>query len=262
LIKVLKARIKKIYLYRHTLWDMAIKKLKAKYADSILGIALAVLNPLLMMLAISFVFTSILKMEMKGFPAFVLAGIFPWMFFTAALSESVSSFMEHQNILRQFNLPREIIPLSCVLSNFINFLIGWIFICPIFIFLNPKIIPVLPLLCIVLITNFLFVCGLGMVVSIANVFFRDIGQLLGVFLTFWFWITPIFYSAEMVPSGFKWVANINPVTSYVVFYRDIVFYGFCPGPSVFTAVFLWAFVSLTLGWLVLVNCESQLLRRI
>ncbi|MEW6096379.1 MAG: hypothetical protein AB1567_07635 [bacterium] len=78
---MLKERIKKIYFYRHTLWSMAISQLKSKYAGSLLGIFWAIINPLLIMLAITFVFTAIFKIEIGNFHLFVLSGILPWMFF-------------------------------------------------------------------------------------------------------------------------------------------------------------------------------------
>ncbi|MBN1914020.1 MAG: ABC transporter permease [Candidatus Omnitrophica bacterium] len=259
---MLKPRIKKIYSYRHTLWDMAVKQLKAKYIGSILGIFWAVINPLLMMSAISFVFTAVFKIQIKNFPLFALAGIFPWMFFSSALSEATFSILGQQSILRQFNLPREIIPLSSILANFFNFLIGWIIIYPLFLFFNPKIIVMLPLLIIALLLNFFFVCGLGLLFSVLNVFWRDIGQLLGILLIFWFWVTPIFYSLDMIPLKFRWVCNFNPLTAYIVYYREVIFTGSPPSLSMFLAIFFWALVSLIIGLSVFSSLESKLLKEV
>ncbi len=259
---MLKGRIKKIYLYRHALWDTAIKQLKAKYASSILGISWAVVNPLLIMLAITFVFTIIFKTEIKNFSLFILSGVFPWMFFSNALSEATFSILNQQNMLHQFNLPREIIPLSSVLSNFLNFLIGWIIIYPLFLFFNPKIVFLLPFLIICILSNLIFVSGLGLISSVLNVFFRDIGHLLGTLLMFWFWITPIFYSIDMIPVRFYWVYNFNPMVLYITYYQEVLFRGYAPSLSIFIGIFFWAFMSLILGLLVFSNLESKLLKRI
>lgn len=241
---------------------MAIKQLKVKYAGSILGISWAIINPILIMSAITFVFTAVFKIEIKNFPLFALAGIFPWMFFSGALSEATCSILNQQSILHQFNLPREILPLSSILSNFLNFLIGWVIIYPLFFFFNPRIITLLPLLIVVLLLNFFFVSGLGLILSILNVFFRDIGQLLGVLLMFWFWITPVFYSVDMVPVKFHWVCNFNPMTPYIIYYREVVFRGSLPNFSIFIGIFIWAFISLILGLLIFSTFESKLLKRI
>lgn len=259
---MLKEGIKNIYLYRHTLWNTAIKQLKARYAGSILGIWLAIINPLLIMLAITFVFTIVFKLEIKNFPFFVLSGIFPWMFFANALSEATSSILNQENILRQFNLPRAIIPLSSILSNFLNFLIGWCLIYPLFLFFNLKIIWLFPLLILILLFNLLFVCGLSLILSVLNVFFRDIGQLLGVLLMFWFWITPIFYSIDMIPSRFRWVCNFNPMAPFIVSYRDVIFKGNIPNAAIFIGIFIWTALSLISGLIFFSYSESKLLKRI
>ncbi len=241
---------------------MAVAQLKTKYSGSLLGISWAVINPLLIMLAVTFVFRLVFKIEINNFPLFALAGIFPWMFFSAALNEVAFSILGQQGLLRQFNLPREIIPLSSVLANFLNFLIGWILMYPLFLFFNHRVISFLPLLCVVMLLNLLFICGLGLIISVLNVFFHDIGHLLGVLLMFWFWVTPIFYSAEMVPQGFRWILDLNPMAIYVVCYREVVFYGRMPGLSLFTAAAGWAVISAISGLLVFSKLENKLLKHI
>lgn len=257
---MLRERLKKIYFFRKTLWDIAVKELKAKYAGSILGISWAVINPLLIMSAVTFIFTNIFKVEMKGFFLFVLSGIFPWFFFCNTLSDVTNSFLNKKSILHQFNLPREIIPLGSILSNFLNFLIGWLIIYPLFLFFNPKIVLLSPLLLIALLLSLLFISGLGLIFSVANIFYRDIGQLLGVLLMFWFWITPVFYSVDMVPVKFRWIYDFNPVTPYIIYYREILFAGRIPELSVFIAIFLWAFISAISGLMVFSRLESKLLK--
>ncbi|MBU1727297.1 MAG: ABC transporter permease [Candidatus Omnitrophica bacterium] len=257
-----KDRLRKIYLYRNALWHMALKNLKSKYSSSVLGLYWAIINPLLIMLAVSFVFSIIFKTEINKFPFFVLSGIFPWLFFSTAISESTASILNQQGILRQFNLPKEIIPLSTVLSNFLNFLIGWIVIYPLFVFLNPGIISMFPWLIIILILNLIFICGLSLILSILNVLFRDIGQLLGFVLMLWVWVTPIFYSVDMVPQEFKWVCGINPLTPFIVYYREIIFFGKAPSLFLVFSVSILSISSLLAGLMVFSRLESNLLKRI
>ncbi|MBN3037904.1 MAG: ABC transporter permease [Candidatus Omnitrophica bacterium] len=255
-------RIKSLYAYRHSLWDLAVKQFKSRYANSLLGIWLAIVNPLLIMLAVTFVFSVIFKIEIEDFPFFALAGIFPWMFFSGALSEATNSILNQKSMLRQFNLPGEIIPISSILSNFLNFLVGWCLIYPVFLFFNPKIIKLFPFVVVLFLLHFLFICGLGLIFSCLNVFFRDIGLLLGVFLMFWFWVTPIFYSIEMVPGDFRWICNINPMTPFIVFYRDVFFQGNIPPPLIWNAVWIWTVLSLILGFSLFAKFEARLLKEI
>jgi len=251
-----------IYALRCMLWDLSVKQLKAKYASSLLGIFWALLNPLLIVAAVVFVFNAVFKIEIANFPFFALSGIFPWMFFSAALNEATSSIINQQNILRQFNLPSAIVPLSSVLSNFLNFLLGLSIIYPLFYLINPNIILLLPFLVLVLLLNLIFTFGLGMLLAASNVFFRDVSRVLEVILMFWFWVTPVFYSVEMVPAKLCWVSNINPMTPFILGFRKLIFDGRLPEAGVWAGVLLWALISVVTGGFVFSRLEPKLLKRL
>jgi len=240
---------------------MAICQLKTKYSQSLLGLAWAVINPFLIMLAVTFVFVCVFKTDIKNFPQFVLAGIFPWFFFSNSVSEAAFSVLSQKNVLRQFNLPAEIIPLASVLGNFFNFLIGWIFIYPLFLWFKPQSIMLLPFLVVGLFLTLIFVAGAGLMISILNVYFRDIGQLLSVILMFWFWITPVFYSVEMVPLNFRWICHFNPMTQFIVFYRGILFENRVLLPEL-VSIAGTAFITLLTGWFTFVSLKQNILKKI
>jgi len=241
---------------------MAVKQFKAKYASSVLGIFWVIINPLLMMLAITFVFTVVFKTEIKDFALFVLSGILPWMFFSGALSEATPSLSTQKSVLHQFSLPKEIIPLSIALSYLMNFLMSWIIVYPVFLFQKPGIIAVAVLLPVIFLLTYIFTSGVSLLFSVINVIFRDLEHLTGTLLMFWFWVTPIFYPVEMVPGNLRWVFNFNPFSAFVLFYRDIIFYCRIPKLSTFLEVIIWAFLSLLLGILVSTWFESSALKRI
>ncbi|MDD5115940.1 MAG: ABC transporter permease [Candidatus Omnitrophica bacterium] len=255
-------KIKRVYFFRRTLWNMSIKQFKAKYAGSVLGIFWVAINPFLLMLAISFVFVAVLKTEGKDFSLFVLSGIIPWMFFSGALSEATPSLLAQKNILHQFSLPKEIIPLSVVLSYSLNFIISWLIIFPLFFFRNPASLAMFFLFPLIFILTCIFVCGLSLLFSVTNVIFHDLEHLIGTLLMFWFWVTPIFYSEEMIPLGLRWVLQVNPVSAFVSFYRDIIFYCKIPELSTFLAAAAWACFSLLAGVLVSIRLEPKALKNI
>ena len=254
--------IKAIFEQRHILKDMVVKEQKAKYTGSILGLAWAIIIPILIMAVISFVFGIVLKMEIERFPLFVLSAILPWMFFAAALSNATNSILNQKHLLRQFTFNIEILPLSSILADLLNFLLGWIVIIPIFLFFKLKVVYLLPSLCIIVFLHLLFTIGLGIALSILNVFFRDIGQLLGIALMFWFWITPIFYSVDIIPLSYRWIYNFNPITPYIVSYRDILFEANLPHFYTLLKGFLWAIFSLTFGFIITITLKTRLLKRI
>lgn len=257
-----KQRIKKIFFYRRVLWEMTVKQLKLKYSGSRLGIWWAVITPLILAVSINFIFTKTFKINIPNYTLFVLSGIIPWLFFSNTLSEATNSFIANASTLRQAILPREFIPISCVLANFLNFFIGFLILFPLFIILNFKVIMVLGFLAFVLIFHLIFIMGLSLLFSCLNVFSRDVSHLLSIGLMIWFWITPIFYSIEMVPFPYRWICLLNPASYYVILYRRILFQAEIPLFSVLSLSLLISLISLFMGYYVFLKKEAELLKRI
>jgi len=259
---MLKERIKKIYLSRHVLWDMAMVQLKAKYAGSKLGIWWAVVIPLMLTASINFVFSMVFKIEIKNYTLFVLAGIIPWFFSMNALTEATNSFIINSFILKQSASPREFIPMSSILANLLNFLIGLVFLLPLFIIFNFRVTGLLPSLVSVIILNFIFIIGLGILFSCVNVFFRDLTHFMSIGFMVWFWITPVFYSLDMIPFPFRWICLLNPMTHYIILYQDVLFHVKAPSLISLLVVFLISLISILVGYSVFLKKEPLLLKRI
>ena len=255
-------KVKESYLHRHILWEMALKQFKAKHAGSMIGVWVAIVNPILIVIAITFVFTVVFKVNIEKFAFFAFSGIFPWVFFSTAVGEASSSLVSHQSLFSQYVFPREFIPLSVVLANFINFLVGWVVVYPLFCAINLTIIQLSPLLLVVLVFNFFLAAGFGLILAVLNVFFRELQQLIGVVFMLWFWLTPIFYSLEMVPKKFLWISWVNPLTHYMIFYRDILFRGKVPSVTVFAMIVFFGVGSLFLGVFFFEKNENNLLKRL
>ncbi|MDD5119808.1 MAG: ABC transporter permease [Candidatus Omnitrophica bacterium] len=255
-------RIKNIYYFRHILFDMAINQLKAKYAGSRFGIWWAVIVPLLLALSINFVFQVISKIAIPNYAFFVLSGIMPWLFFTGALTEVNNSFIASASILKQSRCPHEFIPLSLILANLLNFLIGFIFILPLFMVIKPAILLVVAYLFLIILLETFFIIGLGLIFATLNVFFRDLSHFLSIGFTVWFWITPIFYSLDMIDLSYRWVCFLNPMSYFVSSYQSILFEAKAPLPAALWAMFVIAAVSCLAGYLIFIKNEPELLKRI
>lgn len=255
-------RIKKIYIFRHALWDMALRQLKLKYAGSKLGIWWAIVTPLILALSINFIFTTVFKVDTPHYTLFILAGIIPWLFFTNTLTEVTNSFIVNASVLKQSLLPREFIPLSNILANLLNFLIGLIILLPLFIILNFRVIGLLSLLLPIIILHFLFIFGLGLLFSIGNVFFRDLSHFLSIAFMVWFWITPIFYFLDSLPFPFRWLCLFNPMSYYIILYQNILFEAKIPSVLIISVTFLISIASFLTGYTIFVKKEPLLLKRI
>lgn len=257
---MLEEKIRRLYLCRRPLWDMAVSQLKAKYAGSYLGIWWAVFTPLLLAASINFVFGKVFKVGINNYTLYVLAGIIPWLFSTNALLEATNSFSAKAAVFKQAILPAELIPLSSILANFLNFLIGFIFLLPVFIIVNFQVVKFTPFLFIVLLLHFLFVLGLGFLFSLANVFFRDFTHFLSIFIMIWFWITPIFYSADMLPWPFRLVCLLNPMSYYVMLYQHVLFQAKMPSPAILSVSSLLSILFFLAGYLTFAKNEPRLLK--
>lgn len=255
-------RLKKLISQRLVIKGLVVKNLKDKYVGSSLGIFWSILNPLLIMLVITFIFTNIMKTEVKNYPLAVLATLLPWFFFVNSLTEASSSLRDKSGILNQFIMPPESIPISLVLANFINFLFGFIVLLPVFIIFNPGIIKYLPFLPIILVLHFAFTLGISLTFSVIAVYFKDLQQLLNVGLMFMFWITPVFYTLEMIPEAYRWIIRLNPVTGYSTLYRVLLYQGASGGAGIWLEVMVFSIISLTIGYFLFIKNESAVLKYI
>jgi ABC-type polysaccharide/polyol phosphate export permease len=215
-----------------------------------------------MTLCINFVFVSAFKVEIPHYTFFILCAIFPWFFISQAISEAANVFIANKNILRQGVFPQELVLLSSVIANFINFIFGFSIIVPFFLLINKFLILLLPFLIILLLLNLIFILGLSFIFAVVNTFLRDVYYFLPVGLMFWFWITPVFYSENMFNSAYRWVCLINPLTYYISAYRKILYFGGGLTIKDISVLFLVSLITLILGYILYLKNEAEILKKI
>ncbi len=225
---IIKDRIIKALQMKAVLKKMVVKKFRAKYSRAIFGIWWAVATPLILAFSINIIFTHVFEVKIPNFTLFVLSGIIPWLFFSNTINEVTTSFTADSAILRQSIFPREFIPASCIFVNSLSFIIGVILLLPFFFIANPQMIKALPFLTLVFLLHLLFLLGLGMIFSTLNAFSDDLMHFLSFGLMLWFWVTPIFYSPQMLKFPYRWFCLLNPLTYYVMLYRQVLYEGNIP----------------------------------
>ncbi len=254
--------IKKIYHCRGALWDMALKNFKAKYSGSVLGIWWAVVNPFILALSINFVFVNVFCVDVDNFTMLVFAGIIPWLFFANTLFDVSNSFIDHSQVLHQTILPREIIPISCIVSNMLTFFANFFILLLFSLLLKWQIIWLSPFLLIALLIFFLFIIGLGLFLSVLNVFFKDLTHFLSVGIMIWFWATPVFYSLDMVRMPYRWICLANPVTYFVVLFKSILARGVLPPLEIIGGALFFSIIFFVGGANFFIKYEDKLLKKI
>lgn len=214
---------KNLYNYRELLKTNVKKEIRGKYKNSFLGVLWSFLNPLLQIVVYAIVFQMILKNPQEDYAIFICCGLIPWTFFSSAITRSAFTMVENGNILKKVYFPREILPISIVTSEAVNFLISTIIIIAFVIFGGLGISKYVVFYPLVLLAQYLLLIAISFIISSISVYIRDLQHLIGVALQLLFYATPIVYSADTIPSEFQWVLNINPMTYIINAYRDIFY---------------------------------------
>ena len=218
--------VRKLHLQRGLIRSFVVRDLRARYIGSFMGFFWSVIHPIVLLVSYSFVFSVIFRMEPSpdsgttNFPLFLFCSILPWLFFQDVLQRSSTVVIDSANLVTKTIFPTEILPLTVLLAGVVNHLIGFAILLAVLLFTFGKVsvfILVVPAYFVVLA---LFTLGLSWLVAGLNVFVRDTSQILSVILTFWFWFTPIFYSADRFPQNLAFLVRWNPLAHVVAGYRD------------------------------------------
>jgi len=218
------SNIKTLFSYRELLFSLTKKELKVKYRGSALGFFWSLLNPILTMLVYSFVFSIVLRAGIKEFAIFLICALLPFNFLSNSVNYGASSIIGNSNLVNKIYFPREIIPLSIVFTNLINFFFELAALFIVLGIMGYKFYMYLYLLPIIIFIQFFLVVGMTLLVSALNVFFRDLQHLITIIMMVWFFGTPIIYPLSMVPERFQYIIKINPMTIYAAYYRNIFYY--------------------------------------
>ncbi len=227
--------------------SLILKDFRIRYRNMSLGLMWSLLNPLIMMGVLTFIFTKIFPNPNKQFPAFVLCGIVPFNFFTIAWGSGTSSIVDNASLVKRIPIPREIVPVAAVLSNCIHLVIqiGLLLVCALMFggTLNIQWLW-LPLLWFL---EIVFVCGLSLMTASINVYIRDTRYVVESINTVMFWLVPIFYGFEVIPRQFVEFYQFNPVAALVLCLRHILLHATAPPVATIIKLGVVAFATLAFG---------------
>lgn len=255
-----------LWHYREFVRNMVIRDLKVRYRNSILGILWSLFNPLLMMVVFTTVFTVMTPYsDVKKFPVFVLCGILPWNFFSSSVIGAIRSIVDNASLVKKVYFPREVLPISIVLANLINFLVALTVLFVLMLVFQIPLTKWVLLLPLVILVQLIFTLGFSLIMATANVFYRDTQIIMEVLMLAWFFVTPVFYSGSILPRNyeiwegmsldvFRWVNILNPMASIIANYR-VILYGVGEGgapPDIyfFGRTFLTSVIILVIGALI------------
>jgi len=242
--------LKTFWKYKELLKELVSRDLKVKYRRSALGYIWSVLNPLLMMIVISVVFSHMFRFDIENYTIYLLTGQLIYNFFSEATNLSMTSILWSGSLIRKVHLPKYIFPLSRTLSAFVNLLFSLAAIIIMLIITQTKITPVILLFPLPLFYLLLLCIGIGLILSVVAVYFRDMLHLYSVFLTALMYLTPIFYPVSSLPDYAVNILHFNPLFHIVNMFRDIVLYGNVPTLRANIICLSMGIISIVIGLLI------------
>lgn len=243
--------------------NMVVQDLRVRYQRSFLGFLWTLINPILMMATLTLVFSQVLKdPNPKIFAIYLFAGQTPWIMFGTAVNECALSIVGNEGLIRKIYLPKLIFPLARVLINVTTFVLSLVALYILAYFFGARFSSSMILLPVVTVLFATFALGLGLVLAVANTFYRDIGHLIGVVLQAWYFATPIIWGRTDLSPALYNRCLMNPAYPFIRIYQSIIYAGEWPTSGLFLAATFLATVSLGIGYVTFKLHENKLVFRL
>ena len=240
-----------LYEYREMIFSLVRRDLKGRYKGSVLGFFWTFLNPLLQLCVYTLVFSVIMRNNIEQYYLYLFIALIPWIFFSTCVSGGAGCIWAQQDMVKKIYFPREVLPVSYVTSQFVNMLLCFIVIFLVLLFsgrrLNFGAWLFLPLIMVV---EYILSLGAAFISSAVTVYVRDVEYILGIVTMAWQFLTPIMYSLEQVPAKMLPIFYLNPMTSIIIAYRDILYYGQYPKLETLIQALFFGLALLVIGLLV------------
>ena len=261
------------------LWNLTQREVRGKYKRTALGQLWSLANPIAAIIVYTFIFSVVFQVPaqvgessgLDNYALWLVCGLLPWLFFQSTITQGVRSIIDNANLVQKVYFPRLVLPVSLTGAALVNWSFEMAVLVVALSIVGAFVLPWLPLVIVFMVLLALFAAGFSMVLSIANVYFRDMAYLVTVVLQFWFYLTPILYPFSLVqgqsdkwggilgtPVTLEMLYRLNPMEPFVTIFRDLLYHNTFPDSSSVIAAVCWAVGMVAVGLWYFVKTERRL----
>ena len=238
---------RELYEYREMIYMLVQREIRGRYKGSALGFFWTFLNPLLQFVVYAVVFSTIMRVDIDQFYIYLFVAFIPWFFLATAIPQGATCILGQSNLVEKIYFPRMVIPISTVLTGFVNMLLSEVVVLLVLLVSGFGISYHIAALPIVMMIQLLFLMGIVLVISALTVYFRDLAHILDIVVMGWFYATPIVYPPDMVPQNLQFLLYLNPMSGIIKCYRQILYYKCWPDFSSMVLALIVGAVMLLVG---------------
>lgn len=252
--------LKELVEHRELILNFAAREILSKYKQALLGVAWTVLQPLMLLLILTLVFSYFARVPSEGYPypLYLFCGLLPWLFFSGAISRGVMSLVNQRGLITKIYFPRECIVLAALLAAMVDLFFASLVYAALLMYYGhmPTLLWIytLPVFAI----QACFALGLMLLLAPLNAFYRDVGQMTPFLLQLWMYLTPIMYPLSLIPAEYRAYFVLNPMVGIIEAYRDVMLRNITPDPATLGYSAIAALAFLVLGYTLFKRVELKL----
>ncbi len=242
--------LKTLFSYHELLINIALRDIKARYKQSLLGTTWAIIQPLSLMLIFTAVFSKFLHIQTGDtpYPIFSYCSLLPWSFFASSLTFAIPSLINNSNLVTKIYFPREIFPIASIMSCFLDFLVAGILFVFMMFYYHIQISWYIIFVPFIICVQILFTLGIAFFGSAVIVFFRDVRYIVPLGLQLWMFATPVVYPTNVVPAKYLSIYMLNPMASIMDSYRHVILYKNPPNMKYLGIAFIISLIIFILAY--------------
>jgi ABC-type polysaccharide/polyol phosphate export permease len=251
-----------LYGSRNVLSQLVSQQLILRYRRTALGYLWTLINPLLMMSVMALVFATLFKADLKTFAVFLFAGMIPWNFFSSVVTQSGTSFINNEGLIKKIYLPKAIFPLSIAFALLIDSGLSFLVLFVIILTIGGSLSWAVLFIPVAFLLLFFFALGIGLIMSIATVFFRDLQHVILIAMQGLFFLTPILYKHNALAGKVGWLVGLNPVVPFIELFRAPLSQAVLPGIGIILQATVISFSAMAIGLFVFLRQEKKIVFRL